>query len=83
MNIRQSNLITPKLVRILAAVVIGFSIGAVLPPDPAAINALGTLPGVLLAGTGVIVGVVMYVKVPGLLGAKSCGCTGECACAAD
>ncbi len=83
MNVRQSNLVTPKLVRILAAMVIGFSIGAVLPPDPAAINALGTLPGVLLAGIGVAVGAVMYVRCPGFLGAKRCGCTGACSCSAD
>ena len=80
MNIRQSNLVNPKLVKILAAVVIGLSVGAVVPPNPAAINAIGTIPGVLLAGTGVIVGAVIYVKVPDLAGAKSCGCTDECSC---
>lgn len=80
MNIRQSNLVSAKLVKILAAVVIGLSIGAVLPPNPAAINAIGTIPGILFASAGVLVGAVMYFKVPSFVGAKSCGCTGECGC---
>lgn len=80
MNIRQSNLVSPKLVKVLAAVVIGLSVGAVLPPDSAAIEAMGPIPGFLVAGAGVIVGVVLYTKVPSLVGAKSCGCTGDCGC---
>jgi hypothetical protein len=80
MNIRQSTLVSPKLVKILAAIVIGLSVGAVLPPNPAAIDALGTIPGVLVAGGGMTVGAVLYTTVPKLVGAESCGCTGDCGC---
>lgn len=80
MNVRKNGLVSPKLIKVLAAVVIGLSVGAVLPPNPAAIDAIGTIPGVLVSGAGVIGGAIIYVKAPDLVGAKSCGCTGECGC---
>lgn len=81
MDVRSHELISPKLVKVLAAVVIGLSIGAVLPPNPFAIDAFGLLPGISLAGAGAAIGTVMYTRLPAVLAPKGCGCAGDCGCA--
>lgn len=81
MNVYLSELINPKYVKIVAAIVIGLSVGSILPPDPAAFDILGVLPGTFVAGTGVIIGAIMYTKLPEIVSSKSCGCTGDCGCA--
>lgn len=74
--------ISPRLVKLLAAVVVGLSIGTLVPPEPVALPVLGSTPAVAVGGTGLLVGVAVYRWVPGLVNTSSsdCGCGGDCDC---
>lgn len=66
-----------KLGKILAAVVVGLSIGTLLPPDPVVLPVVGSVSGVLVGGIGLVVGGVLYAQ---LSGTSDCGCSGDCDC---
>lgn len=67
-----------KLVKLLAAVVVGLGIGTMVPPDPVAVPAVGPVSGLLVGAVGVVVGGVLYTKAPA--SASSCDCDGACDC---
>lgn len=81
MTLRRSGVVTPKVVKVVAAVVVGLSVGALLPPEPVSVPLLGPVPAVAVGGVGLVVGAVLYLRVPDLVGVKGCGCTGDCDCA--
>jgi hypothetical protein len=71
---------SPKLVKMVAAVVVGLSIGTLLPPEPVAVPGVGPVPGLAVGGVGLLAGAVLYLKGPALVG-TGCGCATDCGCA--
>lgn len=73
----------PTLVRLLSAVLVGLGIGTAVPPTPVDLPVVGAVPGLLAGATGVLIGAVLYVRGPGLLGTgrADCDCAGDCDCA--
>ena len=58
----------------LLAVVVGFSVGTLLSPEPLAVPLVGTVPGVVAVAVGLAGGGLLYARMPG------CGCSGGCGC---
>lgn len=69
----------PKVLKVTAAVVIGLSVGALVPPDAVRFPVVGAVPGLLAGGVGLLVGLVLYRWMPRLL-TPDCGCAGDCGC---
>lgn len=80
MSVSRETLANPRAVKVVAAVVLGLSLGTLVPPEPVTLPAVGTVPGVAAGGIGLAVGAVLYLWVPGWLGASGCGCDGDCDC---
>lgn len=80
MNVGRSELASPKLIKVVAAVVVGLGAGALLPPDPVTLPVVGTVPGVVAGAVGVAVGGALYRWGPGVLATPDCGCAGDCDC---
>lgn len=82
MAVRQRELVSPRLVKLLAAIVVGLSIGTLVPPEPVMLPYLGSVSAVLVGGTGLLVGAAVYRWVPALVSTSSsdCGCSGDCGC---
>lgn len=64
----------PTVGKLLAAVVVGFSVGTLLSPEPLTVPLVGTVPGVAVGGVGLVAGGLLYTQIP------SCGCSGDCGC---
>lgn len=78
MNIRQHTAdALPTIGKLLAAVIIGISLGMLLPPDPVTLPLFGTVPGLVAGAGGLAIGGVLFAKIPGSSG---CGCSGNCGC---
>lgn len=80
MSVRRSSLASPKLVKFIAALVVGLSVGTMVKLEPVALPVLGSVPGLAVGGVGLLVGAVLYVRGPKLLGASGCGCGADCGC---
>lgn len=80
MNLSQQPVINPKLVKILAAIIVGVSISTLLSWTPVSVPGVGLVPGYLLGGVGLIAGGAIYQWVPPLMGTSGCGCEGNCGC---
>lgn len=67
-----------RLGKVVAAVVIGLSIGTLVPPEPVALPMVGSVSGIVAGFAGLVVGGGLY----GLArrSASGCGCDGECRC---
>lgn len=74
--------IDPRIVKVLAAVVIGLSVGTMVPPKAVLLPAVGAVPGLLVGGLGLVAGAALFQWGPRLVGVADCGCTGDCGCSA-
>jgi len=81
MSVRQTLPIRPKLVKVVAAIVIGLSIGTLVPPDAVMLPVLGRVSGIVVGAVGLLAGTLLYRRAPDLTGTANCGCSGECGCA--
>jgi hypothetical protein len=81
MHVEQALLEPGKAVKLFAAAVVGLSLGTLVPPDPLALPAAGTVPALPVGVAGLAVGTALYVRGPALVGASGCGCGGDCDCA--
>ncbi len=79
MSVHQSQ-VSPRAVKLFAAIIMGLSIGGLLPPDPTLLQSLGTAPGVLVGAMGVVGGGLIYTQVPRQLSSSGCGCGESCDC---
>lgn len=80
MHFSRNRLVGPRTVKVVAAVVVGLSVGTLLPPDAVAVPLVGTVSGVVVGGVGLATGAGLYLWVPGLLAGPDCGCSGDCGC---
>lgn len=80
MNLRQSALLGPKVVKIVTAVIVGFSLGTAVPPKSVTPPVVGPVSGIAVGGFGLLVGAVLHLRVPPMVGASDCGCGEECGC---
>lgn len=80
MSMMRDIVLTPRIVKMIAAVVVGLSVGAMLPPEPVSVPAVGTVSGLIVGGVGVLSGSVLYVQGADLVGSSGCGCSGDCGC---
>lgn len=80
MNLRRNAVVSPKVVKVVAAIIVGLSVGTLVPPEPVVFPAIGAVSGVAVGGVGLVAGVVLYVWVPTLVSSSECGCAGECGC---
>jgi hypothetical protein len=80
MSLRSTTRLTPRRVKVLAAILIGLSIGTLLPPEPVLVPVIGIVPGLLLGGSGLLLGAVLYVRAPTWVTASACECSGDCGC---
>lgn len=80
MNLRRSTFVSPKIVKVVAAIVVGLSIGTLVPPDAVLLPVVGPMSGIVVGGIGLITGTVLYLWVPALVSPSACGCTGDCGC---
>lgn len=77
MNVARHTLDRSKVVKFLAAVVMGFSVGSVLSPDQVALPVVGATSSVAVGGVGLVVGALLYARAPGN---STCGCSADCDC---
>jgi hypothetical protein len=68
----RKRLNSPTIGKFLAAVVVGFSVGTLLSPEPLAVPLVGTVPGVVAVAVGLAGGGPLYARMPG------CSCSGGC-----
>ena len=80
MSMRRTAVVSPKAVKVVAAVVVGLSVGTLLPPDPVVLPFVGRVSGLLVGGCGLVAGGVLYLRAPRLVGSSDCDCSGECGC---
>lgn len=80
MSVHLSTFASPRIVKIVAAISIGLSIGGLLPPNPTLLQSLGTALGLFVGGTGVVVGGLVYTQIPPRLPSAGCGCGDNCDC---
>lgn len=80
MNSRRRAVVSPKALKVAAAVVVGLSVGTLVSSDPVALPVVGTASGLLVGGVGLLAGGVLYYWVPGLVASPDCGCSGDCGC---
>lgn len=77
---RRRTALTPKIVKVAAAVLVGLNVGTLVPPSPVTLPVAGEVSGVLVGATGLATGAALYRFGPGLLGSTDCGCAGDCGC---
>ena len=77
MHIRQRALLTPKLVKIVAAVIVGLSIGTAVPPEPVLLPVVGPVPSLAVGTIGLLAGASLYLRGPTFIGSSEsdCGCS--------
>lgn len=80
MRFQRHTVVTPKLVKIGAAVIIGLSIGMLVPPKSVVLPVIGRVSGVLVGGSGLVLGVTLYTQLPKLVAPSGCDCSGKCGC---
>lgn len=80
MRVRHPTTVSPRAVKLAAAVVIGLSLGGVVPPNPSLLEWLGPVPGVFAGALGAGLGAIVYTQVPRRLTATECGCVDDCGC---
>ncbi len=80
MNVRQNAVVSPKLVKVVAAIIVGLSIGALVPPDAILLPVVGPVSGIIVGGIGLVTGALLYLWVPNLVHQSGCGCAGDCGC---
>lgn len=80
MRIRRTATVSPRAVKLAAAVVIGLSLGGLVPPNPSLLQWLGPVTGAIAGGLGAGLGVLVYTRVPRRLAAVDCGCGDDCGC---
>lgn len=80
MNTVQVRAVSPRIIKIVAAIIVGLSVGTALPPDPVNLPFVGTTPGLLVGIFGIITGAVLYLWVPNLVNTSACRCIGDCGC---
>lgn len=61
MNLRHTGNVNPKLVKVVAAVIMGLSIGTLIPPEPVIVPAIGVVPGLVAGSIGFVTGAVLYL----------------------
>lgn len=71
--------VNPKFVKVVAAVVVGLSLGTLVPPDPVTLPGVGTVSGILVGSAGLGSGAILYLWLPRVVG-TDCGCSGDCSC---
>ncbi|PSQ25403.1 hypothetical protein BRD03_14350 [Halobacteriales archaeon QS_9_68_17] len=57
----------------LLAVVVGFSVGTLLSPEPLTVPLVGTVPGVVAVAAGLAGGGLLYARMPGRGCSRDCG----------
>jgi len=82
MHIHRRTLLSPKLVKIIAAIIVGLSIGTAVPPEPILLPVVGAVPGLAVGTIGLLAGAALYLRGPTFVGSpeSDCGCTGDCGC---
>lgn len=80
MRLARGSLLTPRLVKFIAALVVGLSIGTAVPPRPVVLPVAGSVPGLVVGATGLVVGAALYRHGPTLVGQSGCDCSGACGC---
>ena len=80
MTLRRKGFVNPRIVKVVAAIVVGLSIGTLVPPEPVVVPVVGTVSGIVVGGVGLVTGTALYLWVPGLVGTSECGCSGDCEC---
>jgi hypothetical protein len=76
-SLRQRGFGPWRTVKLLAAVVVGFSVGTLLSFDPVTLPFLGTTSGLLVGGVGLVVGGGLFLRARKSAG---CDCSGDCRC---
>lgn len=71
---------SPRAVKMVAAVIVGLSVGTLVPPEPVTVPTVGPVSGILVGGIGLVVGGVLYLRGPRVVGSPECGCSGDCGC---
>ncbi len=64
----------------IAGVVVGLSVGTLVPPEPVSVPAVGTVSGIAVGGLGLVAGAILFLRGPDAIGASDCGCSGDCGC---
>jgi hypothetical protein len=81
MDLKANRIIDPRVVKASAAVIIGLSIGMLVPPDPVSMPSLGPISGLIAGGLGLLIGGLLYYQVPRWMTSRSgCGCGKDCGC---
>lgn len=80
MNVSEQTIVSPKVVKFVAAVVIGLSVGTMLSPEPMALPAVGQVPSVAVGAIGLVLGSLLFSEVPRHLQSTGCGCGDDCGC---
>lgn len=60
--------------KLVAAIIVGLSIGTLVSPEPVTFPVVGTVSGIIVGAIGLVTGAVLYTQIPG------CGCSGDCGC---
>ncbi len=81
MSLNQQTIASPKVVKMVAAVVLGLGIGTIIGAEPVTIPGIGAVSGLLAGGLAVLVGGALYVKGPNHVQSEDCGCGDDCGCA--
>ena len=76
-SLRQRGFGPWRIVKLLAAVVVGFSVGTLLSFEPVTLPLLGTTSGLLVGGVGLVAGGGLFLRARQ---SASCGCSGNCGC---
>lgn len=64
----------------VAGLLVGLGVGALVPPEPVTVPAVGPMPGIAVGSLGLVVGGALYLRGPSIVGASGCGCSGDCGC---
>jgi|GEM_PF-5442075 len=80
MNALTRSPVSPKMVKVGAAVIIGVSLGTVLGGETVLVPGIGAVPGVVGGGVGALAGAALYRWGPPVVGGGTCDCTGDCGC---
>lgn len=67
-----------RLGKVLAGIVMGLSIGTLLPPEPVSLPAIGSVSGVLVGIAGLLVGTGLFLLIQ--RSSSACGCGEGCGC---
>ncbi len=82
MNPSRNRIVNPKIVKVVAAIVVGLSVGTLIPPEPVTLPVVGPASGIAVGGIGLVLGAVLYLWIPKRVSGSGsgCGCSGDCDC---